>query len=331
MISRRGVNAGLLTALSAGLVAQARAQTIKPPRVIAILYSHGKDDLEGRRFHSAFRESLGALGWSEGVDLKFEIRWAGGDTASVLAHAKELVGLKPDLILTHSTQLVSAFSKETREIPVVFAGASDPVESGLVTSLARPGGNITGFSTLQFASNGKLLALLKEVAQNTSRVAVLRNPSNPSHAGRFEGVAAFAQSLNVEVIAIDLNSVADIDDAIDRFAATPGGGLIVLPGGFASANRLKIIAAAARGKLPAIYPRDFYVRDGGLMSYNTSQIDQFRAAAFYVDRILKGENAGELPVQTATKFHLALNMKTAKDLGLDPPTTLLALADELVE
>lgn len=329
MIKRRAFSAGLMTSLVFG--AGAHAQALKRARTVGILYSYVRDDPEGLRFQSAFRQTLETLGWIEGRDLTFEIRWAGGDDQLILAHAKDLTRLRPDVILTHSTQLVSALGKETSDIPIVFAGASDPVESGLVTSLARPGGNITGFSTLQYAGNGKFLELLKEVAPKVSRVAVLRNPNNPSQSGRFDGVAAVAQSLQVEVIAIDLRTVADIDAAIDAFAATPGGGLIILPGAFAGTNRARIIAAAAKGRLPAIYPRDFFVRDGGLLSYNASQIDQFSQAALYVDRILKGEKAADLPVQTAAKFHLALNLRTAKSLGLEVPFAILTRADEVID
>jgi putative ABC transport system substrate-binding protein len=247
MIDRRAFM--VCTASLALETSTARAQSQRNTKTIGVLYSYAEDDAEGQRFQSAFRRGLESLGWTEGRNLRFEIRWSRGDSERVLTLAKELATLKPDTILTHSTQLVAALGKATRDTPIVFAGASDPVESGLVESLARPGGNITGFSTLQFANNGKLLELLKEVAPHVSRVAVLRNSSNPSQPGRFDGIAAVGKILDMDVSAIELRTPEEIDGAIDAFAATAGGGMIVLPGAFAGTHRARIIAAAARRRL----------------------------------------------------------------------------------
>lgn len=329
MIDRRTFMAGV-TALPVGM-RTAWAQTPRQSRTIGILYSYAEEDAEALRFHSAFRRRLETLGWTEGRNVEFVIRWTRGDPGRILALAEEIAGLKPDAILTHGTQLIAALGRETRSIPIIFAGASDPVESGLVASLARPGGNITGFSTVQFANNGKLLELLKEVAPQLSRVAVVQNSDNPSQPGRFEGIATAGRTLGVDVIPIDLKIEADIDRGIDSFATTPGGGLIILPGAFAGTHRARIIAAAARGGLPAMYPRDFYVHAGGLMSYSVNQVDLFSQAALYVSRVLNGDKPADLPVQTPTSFYLALNMKTARELALDVPVSILSRVDELIE
>jgi len=326
---RRDLLAGL--ALAFPTVASLQADEAKRPRTIGVLFGYPSNDAEAQRFLAALSQRLEALGLIEGRSIRLEIRFAAGDSVRVRTAAQELAGLMPDVIVSHSTQLVKALSDATRTIPIVFAGASDPVESGLVASLAQPGGNVTGFSTMQFASNGKLLELLREIAPSLTRVAVVMNSGNPSQPGRLGGIEANGKAVGIAVSAIDLTRPDQIDGAIDSFAAMPGGGLVVLPGSFTGTHRASIIAAAARGRLPAMYPRDFFVRDGGLMSFNADQLDQFRQAADYVDRILKGENPGRMPVQTPTHFDLTINLATARQLGLTVPQNLLARASEVFD
>ncbi len=317
--------------LCAALPAKLRAQGTARVATIAILYSYPRDDAEGQRFHAAFLKKMNELGWTEGRNIRFEIRWVGGDDSRVQVYTKELVSLRPDAILTHSTQLVKAFGRQTSEIPIVFGGASDPVETGLVASLARPGGNITGFSTFQYANNGKWLEMLKVVAPWLTHVAVVLNSDDPSWSGRLRGIEDAASTLGVQVTAMDLKHAAAIAPTIGEFAKAQGRGLIVLPGTFTGTHRSEIIIAAAKGGLPAMYPRSVFVRNGGLVSYNADQADQFRHAAGYIDRILKGAKPGDLPIQTPTKLDLVLNLKTAKTLGLTVPPLLLAQADEVIE
>jgi putative tryptophan/tyrosine transport system substrate-binding protein len=266
-----------------------------------------------------------------GRNVTFDDRWTSASNDLVRVYSKELVALAPDLILTQSVQLVSALRNETRTIPILFGGASDPVEVGLVTSLARPGGNITGFMSLAAATNIKYLELIKELDPRVTRVMVLMNSKDPSNAGRLGAIEAGGPSLKVEVSRADISTPFDIEHALGNFAAHPAGALIVLPNPATNTHYAAIIEQAAEHGLPAIYPFRYLAVAGGLVAYGADQHDQYRRAASYADRILRGEKAGDLPIQTPVKFELIINLKTAKSLGLEIPPNLLALADEVIE
>ena len=279
----------------------------------------------------AFREALADLGWVEGRNVTFDYRWTAGSNDLVRTYAKELVALAPDLLLTASVQLVSALRNETRTTPILFGAASDPVELGLVESLARPGGNVTGFTSMQLATTVKYLELIKELDPRIARVLVVMNSKDPSNLDRTRAIEDGGLSLKVAISRTDLSIASDIEHAIDDFASTPAGGLIVLPSTLTTTKMDTIVTSAARHRLPAIYPFRSWVAAGGLAAYGADQADQFRRSASYADRILRGEKPADLPVQAATKFELVINLKTAKALGLAIPPMLLARADEVIE
>jgi putative ABC transport system substrate-binding protein len=279
----------------------------------------------------AFRQALEKLGWSDGRNVRIDYRWGGADPGRIRAHAKELVGLDPDVILVSTSLALQPLLRETRSIPIVFTQITDPVGSGFVASMARPGGNITGFAPGEFERFGKSLELLKEVAPQVTRVAVIRNPEQKPQEGMWRAIEAVAPSFKVQLTAADARNSAEVEHTVDRFASEPNGGLIVLPNPVTEGNRRLIIAMAARHRLPAVYAFRFFVTDGGLMSYAADLADQYRQAASYVDRILKGEKPSDLPVQQPTKFDLVINLKTAKALGLEVLPTVLARADEVIE
>jgi putative ABC transport system substrate-binding protein len=279
---------------------------------------------------AAFRESLQKLGWSEGGNVRFDYRWAGVDPERMRAAAAELVSLAPDVLLSVSNQATAILSQQTRTIPIVFV-ANDPVETGLITSMAHPGGNMTGFTPFEVSLGGKWLQLLKEVTPRLARVAVLYTPGGAGSLAMLRTIEEVGPSLGVETTSVPARDPAEIERAIDAFSREANGGLIVLTGPGTNANRELIIALAARHRLPAIYPSRDSVANGGLISYGADQVDQFRQAGSYVDRILKGEKPGDLPVQAATKFELIVNLKTAKALGLNIPESFLLRADELIE
>jgi putative ABC transport system substrate-binding protein len=279
---------------------------------------------------AAFRESLQKLGWSEGGNVRFDYRWAGVDPERMRASAAELVSLAPDVLLSVSNQATAILSQQTRTIPIVFV-ANDPVETGLITSMAHPGGNMTGFTPFEVSLGGKWLQLLKEVTPRLARVAVLYTPGGAGSLAMLRTIEEVGPSLGVETTSVPARDPAEIERAIDAFSREANGGLIVLTGPGTNANRELIIALAARHRLPAIYPSRDSVANGGLISYGADQVDQFRQAGSYVDRILKGEKPGDLPVQAATKFELIVNLKTAKALGLNIPESFLLRADELIE
>jgi putative ABC transport system substrate-binding protein len=279
---------------------------------------------------AAFRESLQKLGWSEGRNVRFDYRWAGVDPERMRASAAELVSLAPDVLLSVSNQATAILSQQTRTIPIVFV-ANDPVETGLITSMAHPGGNMTGFTPFEVSLGGKWLQLLKEVTPRLARVAVLYTPGGAGSLAMLRTIEEVGPSLGVETTSVPARDPAEIERAIDAFSREANGGLIVLTGPGTNANRELIIALAARHRLPAIYPSRDSVANGGLISYGADQVDQFRQAGSYVDRILKGEKPGDLPVQAATKFELIVNLKTAKALGLNIPESFLLRADELIE
>ena len=308
------------------------ASAQQPDRVrrIGVLITLAADDPEGQARVAAFRQGLQQLGWTGGHDVQIETRWA---TSNIEArkHAAELVALAPDLILATGSPTVAALQQATRSVPIVFVNVADPVGAGFVDGLARPGGNITGFALYEYSMSGKFLELLKEIAPRVTRVAVLRDPAIAAGSGQLGVIQALAPSFGVELTPIGVREPGEIERGISAIAHGPNGGVIVTGSPLAVIHRELIIALAARHRLPAVYFYRFFVREGGLISYGPDSIDPYRRAAGYVDRILKGEKPADLPVQAPTKYELAINLKTAKALGLDVPTTLLARADEVIE
>jgi putative ABC transport system substrate-binding protein len=308
----------------------ARAQQPERVRRIGVLVYLAAGDAEGQARLAAFTQALSQLGWSEGRDLRIESRWANG--GDVHRHAAELVALAPDVLLAATgTATVAPLLQATRTIPIVFVNVIDPVGSGFVASLAHPGGNATGFTIYEYSMSGKWLELLKEIAPGVTRAAVLRDPAVASGIGQFGAVQIVAPALGVQMTPVDVRDAGEIERAVAAFARGSHGGLIVTGSALGIVHRELIVTVAARHKLPAVFPGRFYVTSGGLISYGPDLIDQFRRAAGYVDRILKGEKPADLPVQAPTKFELVINLKTAKALGLDVPDRLLALADEVIE
>ena len=289
-------------------------------------------DPEGRAWFAAFRQALQELGWVEGRNFRADYRWPSGDLDRMRAIAKEFVDLKPDVIFASNTPSVEALLGETRTIPIVFTNLSDPVGTGVVGSLARPGGNATGFTAFEYSLAGKWLEMLREIAPAVTRVALLFNPETAPFAQHYLSfIQTSAAAFGVTANAASIRSVNEIEAAIEAQARVPGGGLVVLPDAFTTSNRAPLIALAARHRLPAIYALRAHAVDGGLLSYGPDTVDLYRRAAGYVDRILKGEKPADLPVQAPTKYELVINLKTAKALGLEVPPTLLARADEVIE
>ena len=309
----------------------ARAQQSGRMRRVGVFMPLRADDPEAQARNAAFLQGLSELGWTVGRNVRLEYRWGAGDTERYRAYAAELVALAPDVVLALGTSTVSALQRASRTVPIVFVNVTDPVGGSLVASLARPGGNATGFTSSEFGFGAKWLELLKEIAPDVTRVAVLRDSSIASQMGLLGGIQSLAPSLGVELRPIDLHQTAEIENAVAAFAKEPNGGLIISSGAGGLSHREQIIALAARHRLPAIYAYRVHVASGGLISYGIDTTDQFRRAAGYVDRILKGEKPADLPVQAPTKFELAINLKTAKELGLDIPQSLLARADEVIE
>jgi putative ABC transport system substrate-binding protein len=309
----------------------ARAQQGERVRRIGVLMSLVESDPEGQARVAPLRQGLQELGWIEGRNVRIEFRWAGGDADSARAYAAELISLAPDVIVGNSSLVMAALQRQTRTIPIVFVQVIDPVGAGFVTSLARPGGNITGFTTYEYAISGKWLELLKEVAPKIVRVGVLRDPALAAGAGQLGAIHAVAPSFGVEIRPIGVREAGEIEQAIAAFAGGANGGLIVLPGALATVHRELIIGLAAGHRLPAVYGPRFFATSGGLISYGADTIQMWRRSASYLDRILKGEKPAELPVQAPTKYELVINLKTAKALGLTVPDTLLARADEVIE
>ncbi len=299
---------------------------------IAVMTGSAESDPEFQPRATAFERGLAEAGWQPGRNVQIVYRWAAGEPARMEALAKELVELRPDVILASTTPVVAALVRETRTIPIVFVVVSDPVGSGFVASLPRPGGNITGFINIESSLGGKWVELLKQIAPRITRVAAMFNPETAPQAGYYVGpFEAAAPSLAVTPITRTVRNDADIERAIDDLAQGPSGGLVVLPDTFTAVHRGAIIAHAARSKVPAIYPFRFMANDGGLLSYGIDLIDLYRRAALYVDRVLKGVKPADLPVQAPTKFELVVNLKTAKALGLEAPAQLLVRADAVIE
>ena len=307
----------------------ARAQQPDRVRRVGVLMGIA-DDFEGQTRMAVFRQRLQALGWTEGRNVQFIYRWSAGEVTHARPFAKELVDLRSDVILANSTPVAAAVGETTRTTPTVFVQVSDPVTAGVVQSLARPGGNLTGFTNFEPSMASRWLELVKGIAPNITRVAYLFNP-NTAPLLYARAVEAAAPLLSIKPFAAEVHNADEMEDVIEQFAREPDSALVVLPDLFTATNRRSIIALAALHRLPAVYPFRYFVASGGLMSYGIETLDTYRQAASYVARILKGENPGDLPVQAPTKYELVINLKTAKTLGLDLPQTLLARADEVIE
>jgi putative ABC transport system substrate-binding protein len=321
----------LLGGAAAAWPLAARGQQGERVRRIGVLLPAAPDDAEVQSWVGAFLQGLAQSGWITGRNIRIETRWTKFDPEDTRKYAAELVALSPDVILATGNSTVGPLLRLTRTVPIVFPLATDPVASGLVESLARPGGNATGFMSFDVGVSAKWLELLKEIAPGVKRVAVLRTLATAVGPGQFGAIQAVAPSLGVELRPIDTRDAGEIERAVMAFASEPNGGLIAATGGGVLNHRELIVALAARHRLPTIYAYRSHVMSGGLMSYGLDNLDQYRRAAGYVDRILRGEKPADLPVQAPTKFELVINSKTAKALGLDVPPTLLARADEVVE
>jgi ABC-type uncharacterized transport system substrate-binding protein len=301
-------------------------------RRVGVLESRSSDDPEGQARRAIFLQGLQELGWTNGRNVRIDYRWAAGEADRSRTYAAELVALAPDVILASSSQSVAALLQTTRTVPIVFVNVSDPVGAGYVARLARPGGNATGFTLFEYSLSGKWLELFKEIAPNLTRIAILRDPAVAAGIGQFAVIQAMAPpSFGVELSPIDVSDAGEIERDVAAFARESNGGLIVTASTGAVAHRELIIMLAARHRLPAVYPFRFFVTSGGLISYGPDTTDPYRRAAGYVDRILKGEKAADLPVQAPTKYELAINLKTAKALGLTVPPLVLARADQVIE
>jgi ABC-type uncharacterized transport system substrate-binding protein len=310
----------------------AHAQQSERMRRIGVLMAYSDSDLEGQAFVAAFREGLQKLGWTEGRNIRIDIRWTTGDVESIQRFAKDLVALRPELVLSSSTPTTAALLQQTRTIPIVFAVVVDPVGSGFVASIPRPGGNVTGFITMESTMAGKWLELLKEIAPRVNRVAFVFNPATASYAEYFlNPFKTAAASLAVEGITAPVRDLSELESIIASQARGPNGGLIVMPNGFMIAHRSEIASLATRYRLPAVYGFRLFTEVGGLLSYGNDLADNFRRAADYVHRILMGTKPSELPIQAPVKFQPVTNLKTAKALGLEMPATLLRRADEVIE
>jgi putative ABC transport system substrate-binding protein len=300
-------------------------------RRIGVLMGFDENDPEGKLRYSAFTQTLADLGWTDGRNVRIDLRWGGGDGTRTRALARELVGLKPDIIVTNTTPATAALQRETRTIPIVFAGLGDPVASGLVARLDRPSGNITGFAVWEASMGGKWLELLSEIAPGLRRAAIMFNPDTAPVSVYMPSFETAARSLKVVPITAPVHSDGEIEAAIIALGREPGGGLVVMPNIFVTAHRAPIISAAARNNVPAVYHLSAFARDGGLLSYGADPVDYWRRAASYVDRILRGAKPGDLPVQLPVKYEMVLNLKTAKALGLAVPPSILLRADEVIE
>jgi putative ABC transport system substrate-binding protein len=309
----------------------ARAQQLDRMRRIGVLMNLAADDPEAQRRVFAFVQALQQLDWTDGRNVQIEHRWGGGDAGTFRKYAEELVALAPDVILATGTPVMDALQQVTHTVPIVFVTVIDPVGAGFVESLARPGGNSTGFTLFEYSMSGKWLELLKEIAPGVKRVAVLRDSAIGSGTGQLAAIQAVAPSFGVELSPVGVRDAGEIERAVSAFASTSGGGLIVTASTLALVHRELIVTLAARHRLPAVYGDRVLVTTGGLISYGPDRIDPFRRAAGYVNRILRGERPADLPVQAPTKYELAINLKTAKALGLDMPANLLARANDVIE
>jgi putative ABC transport system substrate-binding protein len=309
----------------------ARGQQGDRVRRIGVLMFGDENDPVPKTYVSAFTQALSDLGWTDGRNARMDLRWASGDINRIRTLAQESVGLQPDIILTNGTPATVAVQRETRTIPIVFVNVSDPVASGLVARLDRPSGNITGFATFEASLGGKWLELLSEIAPGLKRAAIMFNPDVAPVSTFMPSFETAARPLKVEPIVTPVRSDVDIETAINALGREPGGGLVAVADTFTVVHRVPIIAAAARTNVPAVYWASYFARDGGLLSYGPDPVDNFRRAASYVDRILRGEKPGDLPVQFPTKFEMVVNLKAAKALGLTVPPSIRLRADEVIE
>jgi ABC-type uncharacterized transport system substrate-binding protein len=321
-------------ALLGGAVAwpfAARAQQPEQMRRIGVLMSFTKDDPEDQLRVTAFQSGLQQLGWTEGRNIKIDYRWYAGEPRRARSVAKELVDLVPDVVVGGATSGLAALWQETRSIPIVFVAVADPVGQGFAQSLARPGGNATGLTFYDFSTLPKLLDAFREIAPHITRLAIIFNPDTPSVPPYVRAIEAVAPSFPLELIKTPVRNIAEIEAAIAAISKAAGSGLFFVPEPFTNVHRERIVSLAARYRVPAVYGFRFFVTSGGLLSYGVDVADQWRRAAWYVDRILKGEKPADLPIQQPTKFELLINLKTARALGLTVPPTLLAIADEVIE
>jgi ABC-type uncharacterized transport system substrate-binding protein len=321
----------LLGGAAAAWPLTASAQQPARMRRIGMLLTAASDDPEFQARVGAFLQALVLLGWTIGRNVRVDTRWAGANVDDIRRHATELAALAPDVILAHSASAVRALLQVSRTVPIVFPVVADPVAAGFVDSLARPGGNATGFMNFEYSISGKWLELLKQIAPGVTRAAVLRDATQGSGTSQFAVIQAVAPSLRVEVNLVNMRDAGEIESAVEAFARGPNGRLIVTAGGATNLHRDLIITLAARHKLPAVYPERNHVAAGGLISYGPNVIDQYRQAATYVDRILKGAKPADLPVQAPVKYETVLNLKTAKAFGLDVPAQVLVRADEVID
>jgi putative ABC transport system substrate-binding protein len=321
----------LIALLGGAAVWPVAARAQQPLRIGVLVATYSQTDREGQATIAAFLDGFQRLGWTEGHNVRIEYRWGAGDAERIRASAAELIHSAPDVIVVMASPALAELHRLTSTIPIVFAQVSDPVDSGFVAGLARPGGNITGFQNFDAAIGGKWIGVLKDVAPNLSRVAMLFGSDNTSNVAFLRVAEAVAPSLGITVTAVHVHDGGEFERTVAEFAGQPDGGLIVVPHPYTIANRAAIIILAARNRLPAIYPFRYFATGGGLVSYGPDQIDQWRGAAIYVSRILRGEKPGDLPVQAPTKYETVINLKTARTLGLTVPPSLLAIADEVVE
>jgi putative tryptophan/tyrosine transport system substrate-binding protein len=321
----------LVGGAAAGWPIAARAQQPERMRRIGALMGFAESDPEGQRYIKAFLQGLQDLGWAPGRNVQIEYRWGGSDPDRIQTYATELVGLKPDVILVQTALVLVPLQKETHTIPIVFMQVIDPVESGFVASMARPTGNLTGFAPFEASVTTKWLEMLKEISPSVIQVAVILNPDQSPNVVMLRAIEAAAVSLGVRLTVAGVHDAADIERAINALMRESNGGLIVLPNPITINHRELIITLAAKHRLPAVYPFRYFVAAGGLMSYGADIVVQYRQAATYIDRILKGAKPADLPVQTPTKYELVINVTTAKALGLTLPPTLLTRADEVIE
>ena len=326
-MNRRKFIAALGVTAAWPLAARAQGDRV---RRIGVFANLPEDDPESRLNMAAFAQGLADLGWIVGRNVQIDYRWAEGDADRVRT-AAELVALVPEVMLAHGSVQVGSLLQATRSVPIVFVIVTDPVGGGFVASLARPGGNATGFMDFEYVLSGKWLELLKQMAPRVTRVAILRDPTVPSSIGQLAAIQSAAASLGVELTPLDLRDTSQIERAVAAFARNANAGLIVPANRLAAQHRDQITALAAKHRLPAVYPYRYYVTSGGLISYGPNAREQYRLAAGYVDRILKGEKPADLPVQAPTKYELVINLKTAKALGLEIPATIYARADEVIE
>jgi putative ABC transport system substrate-binding protein len=313
------------------LAAHAQQSKSKAMRRVAALMPYGANDPQAQNRNAAFLQALQQLGWTIGENVQIDYRWSAGNEDDTRKYAAELVALAPDVIFVSGSAGVEPLRRATRTVPIVFVLVPDPVGAGFVSSLARPGGNVTGFSQFDYSIAAKWLALLKEIAPNTTRAAVLRDPAITAGIGQWATIQSVSSAIGVEVSPISLADAGEMESAITAFARSPNGALIATGSALTVVRRDLIVALAARYRLPAVYYDPYYVAAGGLMSYGSNTVELFRLAAAYVDRILKGEKPADLPVQTASKYELVINLKTARALGIAVPPTLLARADEVIE